>query len=262
MSCNSSLIVSLASRCSVGCATITRLVPRVTTPDRNTPSPRRVRIHFHVLFKGLLEYQEHFEQDWTFFFCFCCRQNRRLQRCRRGERHGQTAQSSLKRSRARIFAARAVCSRSTGGSADFTFHYLMAARFDSLLPVSVKAELNVNQGPGREEHECKQIEPRAAQVGGTLSTERKGSKGRSRRCRVSPARRRRAPRAARSAATSNIHGNGLTIYHSSSQIVPSLFKVSNLSLRLDRLPCPSFFFFLFLSFLAAACFSNNAISVE
>lgn len=197
-----------------------------------------------------------------FFFCFCCRQNRRLQRCRRGERHGQTAQSSLKRSRARIFAARAVCSRSTGGSADFTFHYLMAARFDSLLPVSVKAELNVNQGPGREEHECKQIEPRAAQVGGTLSTERKGSKGRSRRCRVSPARRLRAPRAARSAATSNIHGNGLTIYHSSSQIVPSLFKLSNLSLRLDRLPCPSFFFFLFLSFLAAACFSNNAISVE
>ena len=106
-----------------------------------------------------------------------------------------TAQSSLKRPGPEYL----VCSRSTGGSADFTFHYLMALRFDSLLPVSVKAELNVNQGPGREEHECKQIEPRAAQVGGTLSTERKGKerkgkerKGRSRQCRVSPARRLRA----------------------------------------------------------------------
>ena len=35
-------------------------------------------------------------------------------------------------------------------------------RFDSLLPVSVKAELNVNQGPDWEKHECKQTEPRAA----------------------------------------------------------------------------------------------------
>lgn len=48
-----------------------------------------------------------------------------------------------------------------------------------------------------------------------------------------------APRAVRSEATSNIHGNGLTIYHSSSQIVPSLFKVSSLSLRL---PSPYHFF--------------------
>ena len=143
-----------------------------------------------------------------------------------------------------------VCSRSTGGSADFTFHYLMALRFDSLLPVSVKAELNVNQGPGREEHECKQIEPRAAQVGGTLSTERKGKERKGKERKESAVQSFPGPeapctpRSVRSAATSNIHGNGLTIYHSSSsQIVLSLFKVSNLSLRLNRLPCPSFFFF-------------------
>lgn len=35
-------------------------------------------------------------------------------------------------------------------------------RFDSLLPVSVKVELNVNQGPDWKKHECKQIELRAA----------------------------------------------------------------------------------------------------
>ena len=154
-------------------------------PDRKTPSPRRVRIHFHVLFKGLLEYQEHFEQDWT-FFCFCCGSffffffhpfladgvggSSDVGEVRDTAAFSPTAQSSLKRPGPEYL----VCSRSTGGSADFTFHYLMALRFDSLLPVSVKAELNVNQGPGREEHECKQIEPRAAQVGGTLSTERKG----------------------------------------------------------------------------------------
>lgn len=115
----------------------------------------------------------------------------------------------------------------------------MAQRFDSLLPVSVKAELNVNQGSDREKHECKQIELRASQVRGNGVSWRKERVG---GADFLPALRLHAPRAIRSKATSNIHGNGLTIYHSFLQILLSLFKVSSLSLSKTHPPPPSHFF--------------------
>lgn len=62
----------------------------------------------------------------------------------------QTAQSSLKRPGPNIWCVCACApsaADSTGGSADFAFRSFDGLRFDSLLPVSVKAELNVNQGP-------------------------------------------------------------------------------------------------------------------
>lgn len=71
-----------------------------------------------------------------------------------------------------------------------------------------------------------------------------------------------APCTARRSVCGDIKYTWKRLNHLSFILSDSTVSVSNLSLRLDRLPCPSFFFFLFLSFLAAACFSNNAISVE
>lgn len=73
----------------------------------------------------------------------------------------QTAQSSLKRAGAQYL----VCVLSVADPLVAQLIHISlfdGPRFDSLLPVSVKAELNVNQGPGWEKHECKQIELRAA----------------------------------------------------------------------------------------------------
>lgn len=87
-----------------------------------------------------------------------------LQRCRRGERHG-CVQSDSSELIKEAGAQYLVCVLSVADPLVAQLIHISlfdGPRFDSLLPVSVKAELNVNQGPNREKHECKQIEQRAA----------------------------------------------------------------------------------------------------
>lgn len=69
----------------------------------------------------------------------------------------RTAPGSLRGSETRLRAA--------GGSGLLVFD---GPCFGSLLPVSVKAELNVNQARTEERHERKQMELRAARWGGPL----------------------------------------------------------------------------------------------
>lgn len=73
----------------------------------------------------------------------------------------KTARSSLKKTGARYLA----CVQAEVDSLVAQLIHILSLdgpRFDSLLPASVKAVLNVNQGPDWEKHVCKQIELRAA----------------------------------------------------------------------------------------------------
>lgn len=171
MSCNSSLIVLLA----LGAVLATPLLLLYNSPTlcyrliQNT-SPQRVGIHFHVLFKACssisstLSRIELFVSAAELFLADRIHGFSNVSEVRYTAVFGQTAQSSLKRTGPDIWRARAAFSPIRWWLGMIHISLFDGPRFDSLLPVSVKAELNVKQGPDREKHERKQIELRAARL--------------------------------------------------------------------------------------------------
>lgn len=150
MSCNSSLIVLLAL-----CAVLaTPLLPLYNSPTLcksliENAALHRVGIHFHVLFKASQSIRSTLRRIELLLFCVSAADLFLADRIPGRGRWGDTtafpltAPSSLKTpkpadTRCRLWPMR------------WRFGLVPAfdgSRFDSLLPVSVRAGLNVNQGP-------------------------------------------------------------------------------------------------------------------
>ncbi len=127
MSCNSSLIVLLALTAALAAPLLLMYSSPSSCYSRiDNTSPQRVRIHFHVLFKASSSIRSTFGRIELFvsaaalFLADRIGGSSGVGEVRDMAVFSQTAQSSLKRP-GPIFGVCAVCSRSTGGSADSHF---------------------------------------------------------------------------------------------------------------------------------------------